>query len=90
MLDMAGNVWEWCGDWWADSYTSGAKTDPSGPSTGVSRVFRGGSWFISDADGFRCANRYRGTPDGRDGNSVFVCLPQDCAEFLGFNGAKRL
>ena len=90
MLDMAGNVWEWCGDWWADSYTSGAKTDPSGPSTGVYRVFRGGSWFISDADGFRCANRYRGTPDGRDGNSVFVCLPQDCAEFLGFNGAKRL
>ena len=41
--DMHGNVWEWCADWYDDSLSRG--TDPSGTSSGVHRVFRGGSWF---------------------------------------------
>ncbi|MDD4157342.1 MAG: formylglycine-generating enzyme family protein, partial [Candidatus Cloacimonetes bacterium] len=43
IYDMSGNVWEWCWDWKA-SYSSGAKTNPSGPDSGSSRVLRGGCW----------------------------------------------
>ncbi|MFT5198507.1 MAG: sulfatase modifying factor 1, partial [Planctomycetota bacterium] len=64
LYDMHGNVYEWCSDRFGN-YPSGNAVDPSGPESGVYRVFRGGSWY-SDGRDCRAANRRRFTPSFRD------------------------
>jgi len=60
-LNMAGNVEEWVADWYG-AYPSVALTNPTGPTTGVQRVLRGGS-FISSAAEIRTSYRNANAPD---------------------------
>ena len=88
LYDMAGNVWEWCADWYRDSYeTAGAQTallNPKGPSESFDphepgtpkRVIRGGSYLCSDVycTGYRPSARMKSAPDTGLSHTGFRCV----------------
>jgi formylglycine-generating enzyme required for sulfatase activity len=58
IYDLAGNVWEWCSDWFDENYFKTSPPDnPKGPDSGKNKVVRGGA-FYSDDYYIRCCDRY--------------------------------
>jgi len=74
LYDMAGNVAEWCGDYYAMQYEDTAARNPTGPSDGIYRVNRGGAW---NSDGQLLRSSFR-VPE----------FPERKAYSLGFRVAK--
>jgi formylglycine-generating enzyme required for sulfatase activity len=82
LYDMLGNQWEYCSDWYEDSYDGAGATNPAGPVSGEGHVLRGGSWAHSPV---ACRPAYRYTVAKDNIGSAFgfrVILSLQSGRFL--------
>jgi formylglycine-generating enzyme len=75
LYNVAGNVWEWCSDWWTIDHPAGPVVNPGGPRQGKSRVMRGGSYLCHESycNRYRVAARTSNEPDSSSANLGFRC-----------------
>ena len=92
LYDMAGNVWEWCADWYRPGYERGQVKNPQGPSSSydpgepgvLKRVQRGGSYLCTDeyCTSYLPGWRGKGAPDSAATHVGFRCVmtPKDISK----------
>jgi uncharacterized protein YjdB/formylglycine-generating enzyme required for sulfatase activity len=83
LYNMHGMLEEWCWDWYGGDYGSAAQEDPTGPSSGLYRILRGGSFY----DAAKCLrSAYR---NGEYPGYIYYSLPDSSGAFwIGFRVAR--